>query len=58
MTSPDWKKAVRSKMTDEMFDNSMGQLKAEHQALQKRSFDAMLPPGKSDLSHEEKQARK
>ena len=58
MSSLDWKKAVRSKMTDEMFENSMGQLKAERQSLQKRSFDAVLPPGKSELSHEEKQAKK
>ena len=33
MTSPDWKKAVRSKMTENMFENSMGQLKAEHKKL-------------------------
>ena len=58
MHSPDWKGAIRKKETEEYFNKSLERLEEEKTVLKKESYQAMLPPGKHELSPAERLERK
>jgi len=58
MYSPDWKGAVRKKETEQYFNKSLERLEEEKAALKRERYDAMLPPGKHELSPAERLERK